>query len=140
MTNHQTQLFSTNHKSPQYIKKNIAKNNKIKLDYNLGTLPAQPVKCHQSTSLSISLGHAFADTDPSMPNMTSEAFYLLPCCYSSSGCSCSCFYLQSPAKIAARWPCRPPITNLRAHYNSQPCGSIHFCFYQEAQNTCLNEA
>ena len=38
-----------------------------------------------------------------MPNMSSEAFYLLHCCHSSSSCFYSCCYLQARAKIAARW-------------------------------------
>ena len=121
----------------------IAKTNKLNSDFNWGTPPSKPTKCHQSTSLSRSLSHAFADTDPRMPNMTSEAFYLLPCCYSSSCCSCLCCYLQAPAKIAARLRYRPPIKNRTAHYDSQFCVSFNFCFYQEAQKrlyTCLNGA
>ena len=38
---------------------------------------AQHAFGHHSTSLRRSLGHAFADTNPSMLNMSSEAFYLL---------------------------------------------------------------
>ena len=144
MTNHQRQLFSIDHKSPQCFKKRvIAKTNKTKSDFNSWSPPAQPAKWHHSTSLSISLSHAFADTNPSMPSVSSKAFYLLPCCYSSCSCSCSCCYLQAPAKIAARRRYRPPITNLTAHYNSQCCVRFHFCFYQEAQKrlqTCLNQA
>ena len=59
--------------------------------------------CHHSTSLSRSLGHAFSDTNPSMLNMSSDAFYQLQCCHSSSSCFYSCCYLQAPAKIATRW-------------------------------------
>ena len=115
MTNHQTQFFSIDHKFPQCFKTRLVKINKTKSEFNRWTPSAKPAKCHQSTSLSISLGHAFADIDPSMPNITSEAFYLLPCCHSSSCCSCLCCYLQAPAKIAARWRYRPPITSLTAH-------------------------
>jgi hypothetical protein len=104
MTNQQTQLFSIDHKSPQCLKKRvISKTNILTSDFNRWTPPAQHAFCHQSTSLSRSLGHAFADNNPSMPNMSSEAFYPLQCCHSSSCCFCSCCYLQAPAKIAARW-------------------------------------
>ena len=37
---------------------------------------------------------------------------------------------QLPPKISARRRNRLPIKNLTAHYNSQFCASIHFCFAQ----------
>ena len=49
----------------------------------------------------------------------------------------------SPAEIAARWRYRPPIKNMRAHYNSQFCVNFHCVLLQEAQKrlwTCLNGA
>ena len=95
---------SIDHKSPQCLKKRvISKTNISTSDFNRWIPPSQPSQLHQSTSLSRSLGHAFAETNPSMPNMSSEAFYPLQCCHSSSSCFCSCCYLQAPAKIAARW-------------------------------------
>ena len=67
--------------------------------------------------------------------MTSEAFYLLPCCHSTCCCSCLCCYLQTSSKIAARWRYRPPITNLTAHNNSQFCVSFNFVFTRTPKNT-----
>ena len=59
MTNHQTILFSIDHKSPQFFKKRvISKTNISTSDFNRWTPPSQPTPFHQSTSLSRSLGHA----------------------------------------------------------------------------------
>ena len=78
MTDHQAQLFSLDHRFPQCFKNRAsAKTNKTKSDFNRWTPRAQPAKCHHSTFLSISLTHAFADNNLSMPNMNSKAFYLL---------------------------------------------------------------
>ena len=44
------------------------------MNINWWTPPAQHAFCHHLTSLSRSLGHAFADTNPSMPNMSSKSF------------------------------------------------------------------
>ena len=33
------------------------------------------------------------------------------------------------AAIAARWRCVPLIKNMTAHYNSQFCVSLHYCFH-----------
>ena len=121
--------------SPHFFKKKfITKTNKTKLDFNTWTLSAYPAKCHQSTSLRILLGHAFANTYPSIPNMTYEGFYLLPCCFSFSCCSCSCCHLQAPAKISARWRYRPPITNLTAHHKSQFGVSFNFFLTRNSKN------
>ena len=137
-------LFDWQKFSTKFQKRVIAKTNKTKSDiYKWTPPPAKPAKFLQSTSTSISLGHVFADTDPSIPNMKSEAFYLLPCRHSSSCCSCSCCYLQPPAKIAARCRYRPPITNLTANSNSKFCLSFHFSFTRKLKKrlqTCLNGA
>jgi hypothetical protein len=94
MSNHQTQLFLIHHKSNNFWKRRRVFSK---------TPPAQHAFCHHSTSLSRSLGHAFSDTNLSMSNMSSKAFYLLQCCHSSSSAFYSCCYLQATAKIAARW-------------------------------------
>ena len=143
MINHQTQLFHLTISLHNVSKKNYFQNQKNKVKLIGGPPPAQPAKCHHLTSLSKALSHTFADTNPSMPNIRSEACYMLPCCYSSSCCSCSCCYLQAPAKIAARWRYRPFITNPIAHYSSQFCVSFYFCSYLDAPKplqTCLNGA
>ena len=129
MTNHQTQLFSL--ESPQCFKKRaFAKTNNTKADFNRWIPPAQPAKCHQLTSLKISLGHAFADNHPSMPSMSSEAFT----CYRAATSPPS-----APAlAVTCRRRLKSPLdgatdTNLTAHYDNQFCVIFHFCFYQEAQ-------
>ena len=42
---------------------------------------------------------------------------------------------RQPAKIAARWRCGLPITNLRAHLNGQFCVSCHYCFDEKPPDT-----
>ena len=48
------------------------------------TPPASPAKGRQSTALSRSLGQTYAEVGPSLPNLFSEVFSLLLCCY--GGC------------------------------------------------------
>ena len=90
-------------------KKKNSKTNILKSNFNRWTSPSKPTKYHKSTSLSRSLGHALADTNQGMPNMSSE---VLQCCYSSSSSSSSWCYLQALGKIATRRRYRPPFTNL----------------------------
>ena len=132
MINHETQLFSIDHKSPQIFKKDI--------------MP-KPIKQSQ---ILIS-GHPL----PSLPNTITRlllAYHWAMFCQNWSEDAKHDFRGILPVtmllllrllflQLLVRY--RPPFTNLTAHYKSQFCLGLNFGFYREAKKrlyTCLNGA